>query len=165
MLHDGYETVGTNSRVDLYSDSVLGSSPKLLDLEVLFEPLEEQLYLPSILVEVGNLLGSQFHGVGQEHELTALLLIIEPNEPQMLRIPFLTAVDGQFYLCISEYSLGHPPLPTDALVLQVCLGSHNEKGLHTMYPIKFLEVVIATVEDVVSTYLYGDFLHRLGIMD
>ena len=153
MLHDGYETVGTNSRVDLYSDSVLGSSPKLLDLEVLFEPLEEQLYLPSILVEVGNLLGSQFHGVGQEHELTVLLLIIEPNEPQMLRIAFLTAVDGQFYLCISEYSLGHPPLPTDALVLQVCLGSHNEKGLHTMYPIKFLEVVIATVEDVVSTYL------------
>jgi hypothetical protein len=165
MLHDGYETVGTNSRVDLYPDSVLGSSPKLLDLEVLFEPLEEQLYLPSILVEVGNLLGSQFHGVGQEHELTALLLIIEPNEPQMFRIAFLTAVDGQFYLCISEYSLGHPPLPTDALVLQVCLGSHNEKGLHTMYPIKFLEVVIATVEDVVSTYLYGDFLHRLGIMD
>jgi hypothetical protein len=153
MLHDGYETVGTNSREDLYSDSVLGSSPKLLDLEVLFEPLEEQLYLPSILVEVGNLLGSLFHGVGQEHELTALLLIIEPNEPQMLRIAFLTAVDGQFYLCISEYSLGHPPLPTDALVLQVCLGSHNEKGLHTMYPIKFLEVVIATVEDVVSTYL------------
>ena len=41
MLHDGYETVGTNSRVDLYSDSVLGSSPKLFDLEVLFEPLEE----------------------------------------------------------------------------------------------------------------------------
>jgi hypothetical protein len=153
MLHDGYETVGTNSRVDLYSDSVLGSSPKLLDLEVLLEPLEKQLYLPSILVEFGNLLGSQFHGVGQEHELTALLLIIEPNEPQMLRIAFLTAVDGQFYLCISEYSLGHPPLPTDALVLQVCLGSHNEKGLHTMYPIKFLEVVIATVEDVVSTYL------------
>ena len=153
MLHDGYETVGTNSRVDLYPDSVLGSSPKLLDLEVLFEPLEEQLYLPSILVEVGNLLGSQFHGVGQEHELTALLLIIEPNEPQMLRIAFLTAVDGQIYLCISEYSLGHSPLPTDALVLQVCLGSHNEKGLHTMYPIKFLEVVIATVEDVVSTYL------------
>ena len=53
---------------------------------MLFEPLEEQLYLPSILVEVGNLLGSQFHGVGQEHELTALLLIIEPNEPQMLKM-------------------------------------------------------------------------------
>lgn len=106
MLHDGYETVGTNSRVDLYSDSTLSCTPELLDLEVLFEPLEEQLYLASILVEVGNLLGSQFHGIGQEHELTVLLLIMEPNEPQMLRITFLTTVDGQFNLCISEYSFG-----------------------------------------------------------
>lgn len=165
MLHDGYEALGTNSRVDLYSDGVLGSSPELLDLEVLLEPLEEQFYLPTILVEVGNLLGSQFHGVGQERELTALLFIIEPNESQMLRKSFLTAVDGQFYICISEYSLGHPPLPTDTLVRQVCLGSHNEEGLHTVYPIKFLEVVIATVGDVVSTCLYRGFLHRLGIMD
>lgn len=59
MLHDGYETVGTNSRVDLYSDSTLSCTPELLDLEVLFEPLEEQLYLPTVLVEVGYLLGCQ----------------------------------------------------------------------------------------------------------
>ena len=164
MLHNGNDAVGTDGRVNLYPDSVLCSAPELLDFEVLLEPLEEQLYLPPILVEVGNLQSSQFHCVGQEHELAVLLLIIEPNEPQMLRITFLTTVDGQLNLCISEYSFGHPPLPTDALVLQVCLGSNNKKGLHTVYPIKFLEVVIATVEDVVSTYLYGDFLHRLGVM-
>ena len=41
MLHNGNEAVGTNSRVDLYSDSVLSSSPELLDLEVLLELLEE----------------------------------------------------------------------------------------------------------------------------
>ena len=34
-----------------------------------------------------------------------------------------------------------------------------------MYAIEFLEVVVATVEDVVSTCLNGDFLHRLGIMN
>ena len=90
--------------------------------------IKEQLYLPSILVEVGNLLGSQFHGIGQEHELTVLLLIVESNKPEMFGIAFLAAIDSQFYLCISEYSLGHPPLPTDALVLQVCLGSDN-KGM------------------------------------
>ena len=83
----------------------------------------------------------------------------------MLGIAFLTAIDGQFYLCVCKYSLGHPAPPLDAFVLQVRLGSHNEERLRTMYAIEFLEVVIATVEDVVSASLYGDFLHHLGIMD
>ena len=55
MLYNGHEAVGTNSRVNLYSDSVLSSPPELLDLEVLLEPLEEQFYLPTVLVEVGYL--------------------------------------------------------------------------------------------------------------
>jgi len=55
MLHNGNEAVGTDGRVNLYSDSVLSCSPELLDFEVLLEPLEELLYLPTILVEVDNL--------------------------------------------------------------------------------------------------------------
>ncbi len=51
--------IRTDAEIEL---TIYGSQkgyPELLDLEVLFEPLEEQLYLPSILVEAGNLLGSQ----------------------------------------------------------------------------------------------------------
>lgn len=83
----------------------------------------------------------------------------------MLRIVFLTFIDGKFYLCIRQYAFGHPPSPIDALVLQIGLGSDNEERLHTMYAIQFLEVVVATVEDVVSACLYGYFLHCLGIID
>ena len=85
MLHNGNEAVGTDGRVNLYSDSVLGSAPESLNLEVLLEPLEEQLYLPTVLVEVSNLQSSQFHCVSQEHELTTLLLIEESYESKMLR--------------------------------------------------------------------------------
>ena len=77
MLHDSNETVGTDGRINLYSDSVLGSTPEFLDFEMLLEPLEEKLYLPTVLIEVCNLMGCQFRGIGQEHKLTALLLIIE----------------------------------------------------------------------------------------
>lgn len=34
MLHDGNQAVGTDGSVNLYSDSVLGSAPEFLDLEV-----------------------------------------------------------------------------------------------------------------------------------
>ena len=106
MLYNGNETVGTDGRVNLYSDSILSCAPELLDFEVLLEPLEEQFYLSTVLIEVGNLLCSQFHCIGKEHKLTALLLIEESYKPKMLRIAFLTAIDGQFYLRVSEYSLG-----------------------------------------------------------
>ena len=59
VLDNRHKAVGSNSSRYLYSDSVLGSSPELFDLEVLLEPLEEQLYLPTVLVEVGYLLGCQ----------------------------------------------------------------------------------------------------------
>ena len=98
MLHNGNEAVGTDGRVNLYPDSVLCSAPELLDFEVPLEPLEEQFYLPTVLVEISNLQCSQFHCVSQEHELTTLLLIEESYKPKMLWIAFLTAIDGQFYL-------------------------------------------------------------------
>ena len=56
MLDNRHEAVSSDGCTDLYSDSVLCSSPELLDLKVLLEPLEEKLYLPSVLVEVGYLL-------------------------------------------------------------------------------------------------------------
>ena len=94
MLYNGNKAVGTDSRVNLYSDSILSCAPEFLDFEVLFEPLEEQFYLPTILVKIGNLQCGQFCGISQEHELTTLLLIEESYKPKMLWIAFLTAIDG-----------------------------------------------------------------------
>jgi hypothetical protein len=127
MLHNGNEAVGADGRVNLYSDSVLSCAPELLDLKVLLEPLEEQFYLPTIFVEVGNLQCGQFHCIRQEHELAALLLIEESYKPKMFWIAFLTAIDGQLYLSISEYSLGQSASPLNALVLQIGLSPDNKE--------------------------------------
>ena len=137
MLHNGNEAVGTDSRVNLYSESILSCTPEFLDFEVLLEPLEEQLNLPTILVEVGNLQCCEFHCVSQEHELPTLLLIEESYKPKMLWIAFQTAIDGQFYLCISQYSLGHSASPVDAFVLQIGLSLDDKERLRTMYAIEF----------------------------
>ena len=128
MLYNGNEAVGADDRVNLYPDSILSSAPELLDFEVLLEPLEEQFYLPAILVEVGNQQSSQFHCVGQEHELTALPLIEESYKPEKFRIAFMTAIYGQLYLCISQYSHGQSVSPLDALVLQIGLSPDNKEN-------------------------------------
>ena len=150
MLNDGNQAIGTDGSIDLDSYGVFGGAPELLDLEVLLEPFEEQLYLPTVFVKFRDLQRGQFHGIGQEHKLAALFLVIEPNESQMLRIAFLAAVDCQRFFCIIQYSFRHPALPPDTLVLQVRLGPDNEERLRTVYTIELLEVVVTTVEDVVS---------------
>ena len=83
----------------------------------------------------------------------------------MLRIAFLAAIDCQLYLSISQYSLGQSVHPLDALISQIGLCPDNKERLCMMNAVEFLEVVIATIKDVVSTYLNGDSLHRLGVMN
>ena len=165
MLDNSHKAVGSDGCTDLYSDSVLGSSPELLNLEVLLEPLEEQLYLPPVLVKVSYLPGCQVHRIGQEQELSALLLIVESYKTQMFGIVLATLIDSQLYLRICEYVLRQMTFPFDAFVLQIDLGSNDEEGLHSQYAVKLLKVIVSSVEDVVSTCLIGNFPHSFGVMN
>lgn len=58
-----------------YSDSVLRRTPKFLDLEVLFELLEEQSHLPSILIQIRHLKRRYVRSIVEGNELTLLLVI------------------------------------------------------------------------------------------
>ena len=57
------------------------------DAQVLFDPLEEQLDLPSALVKRGNGQRRQEHVVGEEHQGLSGTGIFEADAPQMLGIP------------------------------------------------------------------------------
>ena len=51
VLDNGYQAVCDNRNIDLYPNSVLGVSPKGSHSEMLLYPSEEQLNLPSMVVE------------------------------------------------------------------------------------------------------------------
>lgn len=59
----------------------------------------------------------------------------------------------------------HPPFPLERFVLEVLLGSHHEESFRTMEAVKLGKIVVGSVEDVVCTRLYRDFLHCLGVMN
>ena len=48
--------------------------------------IKEELNLPPVLVEIGNLKRGQMESVGEERELTSLLLIIELDQPEFLLV-------------------------------------------------------------------------------
>ena len=96
MLDNGHKAVGSDGCADLNPNGILRSAPELFDLKMLFEPLEEQLYLPSVLVQVGNLQGRKVERIGQEDELTPFFLIVELDLPE-----FLVKNDNENYYEIS----------------------------------------------------------------
>lgn len=55
MFNNANETICDDCNMYLNADSILIFSPKGLDLEVLLDPLEEQLNLPSVFVQKSNL--------------------------------------------------------------------------------------------------------------
>ena len=55
MLHDSDQTIGNDGCTDLDPDGILCSAPEFLDFQMLLQPLEEELNLPPVLIEIGNL--------------------------------------------------------------------------------------------------------------
>lgn len=66
------------------NDGIVCFAPEFFDLQMLLQPLEEELYLPPVLIEVGNLKRGQMKGIGEERELTSLLPIIELDQSELL---------------------------------------------------------------------------------
>ena len=67
FLHHDNDKVRTDSDADLRLDGVGRLSPERGDLEMPLEPLEEQLNVPAVLVEIGDRLWVSVEIVGQEN--------------------------------------------------------------------------------------------------
>ena len=117
MLNDGNKAVGYDCRANLYSDSVLCSTPKILNLQVLLEPLEEQLYLPAILVEIGNLERSKIECIRQKCEVSVLLVIVKSHKSQPFWILLLGVHIRELNNRVCKYILRQSAFPFRALVL------------------------------------------------
>jgi len=76
LLDDGYENINGDGNPDLALDRVLGGPEERLDAQVLLDPLEEQLDLPTVSVQVGHCLRWNGEAVGQEVEGLAGLGIV-----------------------------------------------------------------------------------------
>ena len=81
VFYDWNLEVSTDGNIDLYPHSVLRSAPKLLYLEVLLEPLEEQFYLQAILVEFSNNKRRNMSCIRKKYKLSILLRIIVTHKP------------------------------------------------------------------------------------
>ena len=68
LLHNSHENINRDGDPDLGLDGIFGGAIKGLDPEMLFDPLEKQLHLPSAAIKIGNRDGRKDEVVGQKHK-------------------------------------------------------------------------------------------------
>src|SRR6266567_1122276 len=73
LLDDRHQHVDADGDPDLRPHSVFGSAVEALDAQMLFDPLEEQLHLPSAPVQGANGQRRQRKLVDQKHQFLAVL--------------------------------------------------------------------------------------------
>ena len=67
LFDDGNQHVGGHGAPDLHLHRVLTRAQKALDAQMLFDPFEEQLHLPTTLVQRGNGQWRHRRVVGQKY--------------------------------------------------------------------------------------------------
>ena len=117
MLDDGDKAISYDCRANLYSDSVLCGAPEFLNLEVLLEPLEEQLNLPSVLVEISNFESGKMECIRQKCEVSVLLVIVKSHKSQPLRKLLLCVHIREVNNGIRKHILRQSTFPFRTLVL------------------------------------------------
>ena len=86
LLDDGDEDIDGDRDPNLRLHRIFRRAVELLDPQVLLDPLEEKLHLPSIFVEGGNGQGWKSDMVGQKHQRLAGFGVPEADAPQMLGV-------------------------------------------------------------------------------
>lgn len=154
FLGNGDQHVSADRNPDLRLDRVLGGSVKRFDPQMLFDPLEEQLDLPALAIQLRNQLGFEREVVGQKRDSLACL-VLGHDTTQRSGIVLAGIEDRQHASLIandvragSVHGVG-----VAALELGVGLCAGDKKSIGLMDHEQPLEIEIPSIEQVISTGL------------
>lgn len=136
---------------DLGFDRVLRIAEEGLDMQMLFDPLEEQLDLPTAAIQLGDGARRQVGIVRQKHQRLALG-ILDADSTQGRRVVLDCVETGQCANLIANDAAVPLRLPkVEPLKAQVGLGTDDKEAASLVQAMQLLEVDITPIHDVEST--------------
>jgi len=165
LLDDGNEHVDGHGAPNLRFDCVLTGAQKLLDAQVLLDPFEEQLDLPTVFVQGSDAQSWQRHVVGQKNKGLSRTRVVELDAPQVSGVVLACIVPIECDGLIADKARGpvhggrvHTP------GVHVALGSGDKEGGALMQGVQAREVQITPVQDVKGPRLDGQQVQHLHIV-
>src|SRR5277367_1957546 len=138
---------------DLDGDGISAGADEMADGEVLLEPFEEQLDLPAVLVERGDLLGGSVEIVGEQRDLPAGVdFDADQADVAVVRIAALAGEPiGQPDDAVEQDMLAEDVEFLDQAGRRVLLEARNEAALRRRKTRPEGKVVVALVEDIIPS--------------
>jgi len=166
VLDDSNEAVCDDCHVNLYAHSIFGFSPESFDLEMLLDPFEEQLHLPPILIEQGDVLRTEIEVVCVVNEAPLKFWGIVDNPSDNSRVLLLVLLLGEADALVFEHIVSpiQNALPVVDLVGRLPLLPDNEECPEHVDAIESGEVEVASVKHIARQRLVSEPVHRVDIM-
>ena len=167
LLGNDKQKVVTDGYPYLREDCIHSRTVERLDVEMLLDPLEEDLNLPPFAVEFsdGNRLQSEV--IGQEAIDSAVPKVLIDNKSEIIGVLSGSVISGKPDCLIGDkaglrinFSAIHN------LILHVVFGPSNEPRMRLMeMGVERIKLDIAFIHEIVSVRFYRNFLKYLGIMN
>lgn len=166
MLNDGNEAISDDGHMYLNTDSIIGFSQKTLDLEILLNPFEEQLNLPPVSVEQGNVFCAEEEIVRIVDEAPMKFWRIVDNSSEGTGIFLLIFYPREANSLIFEYIVCsvENTLAIDNLVCRLALLPDDKESSERIDSIEPDEVKVASVKHIACQRLVCEPVHRVDIM-
>ena len=168
LLYLGYEQIRDYRHPEVCTDSVLGVSPHCLDNDVLLNPLEEDLYVPSVPIQVSDLQCTYVEVVGDEYDLIVSLVIVAAYRSygfwiqrhciRLCQTDDEIACDACFLVCFSQIPMA------DDIILHIRLRPANPIGTSKMETKQCIKVHISPVHHIESQGLRGKQVKFVTVM-
>ena len=167
MFNDTNETVCDDGNIDLDTDCILALTPKGLDLEMLLDPFEEQLDLPSVFVKECNLacLEKEVVRIVCKRPLQIRSIIDNASERNRV-VAFIPASSESDSLVAKDIVLSFKQvLAILNLIVRMELLPDNEEGTSLFNGKESRQVEVSTVKDIAGKSLIFNPVHSVDVMD
>ena len=167
MFNDTNEAVCDDSDMDLNTDGIFAFAPEGLNPEMLFDPSEEQLDLPSVFVKECNFtcLEIKVVRIVCERSLQIRSIIDNASEGNGI-VAFVPASSESDRLVTKDIILSFKKVLTIFnLIVRMELLPDNEKGTSLFNSKESRQVKVSTVKDIAGKPLIFNPVHRVDIMD
>jgi len=166
MFGDSNKAVSADGAVDLYPDSIFGVTPKGLDIQMLLDPFEKQLNLPTLLIKHCNIFCADIKRVGDVCKRTFEFLGIIHDSAKFPGVFVSGLIAGKFNDLVANDSVivFNKRLSVKDFIPKSTSLTDNEVRVNEVDFVQSVKVEVTSVKDVISIGLIRDLIHRLSIM-
>lgn len=153
LSRDGNQDINANGNPDLGFHRIFGVAIEAFDVEVLFDPFEEEFDTPTGAIELSDGERRQFEVVGEEDEFAMMLGIVETYSTKRFGVEERGACTGEYDSGITTESGG----VIDGSVLtaeevEIGFGPSDEEGFGGLKAVESFEIDVSSIHDIVGSW-------------